>query len=794
MSPVDVFMLGHLFAGFCVVAAATIPAALAAANDIAIATVAAAVVVASAALPGILGFVFVRALERYPVCTAAAVGLAIYDPALIGVAASMITTYTGSRFVSPRGSISLLLLTHLPFVLALDDDDGVLQAAASASTITAFVGMAEQKLHLGAGRKRTPSRRAEEAAADASADPQEEEQKQKPAKAKAPGKQQKGAAQPAKASGKKRARSSEEAAYDYEKADAPSLQSMNRLAGLAKELKKANPGKPEATEPDKFGWTAKARAGDKCRVVDFWSPSNARYTSADQAAASLEGVDAKRTKSAAGVKERMQGWIDWSVEAALGRVSEHLREMWASDPILREIKARLDRGEADPENAFSAATGRTHRAALYKVTLKGTGTRFDGISYHGQAVRQATTYGSALQMVRKRWNEHLTDTILKPKHIGFHFMLALYPAQHWTWELIATCEQNEKGDAETIWHNDIGGRHGPDVKCGAAVNPIVGAKWADKVEKEAIHRAGGALEDMDEPTTWNLTSGGQGDAELRFTGMLIRSRLGFDRFLAIFEHFKEQEKRQPLRTDTAHEYEGKTYDIGHMISHVRSEGTYVKGYPDRITTLTKAGFEWHPHGNAASRFMEAFALYAEKMDDAWNGSVPSSTTIQINGKAYPLGRNVDNLIQRGQYIGRDPQVLSFLITLGFKSQRVHTERRGLLSDEEMFKLLPAPRAPAPSQPAAAATLRAPAPSQPAAAATLTDAPEQLASLCQYVNTLRWRTGGGSAQLMCGWSAKSQERRAGGHHTGTDTYFFSPAGKRFRSRVEVVKFLELHEAR
>ena len=91
--------------------------------------------------------------------------------------------------------------------------------------------------------------------------------------------------------------------------------------------------------------------------------------------------------------------------------------------------------------------------------------------------------------------------------------------------------------------------------------------------------------------------------------------------------------------------------------------------------------------------------------------------------------------------------------------------------------------------------RPPAPSQPSAAAPLTDAPKQLASLCHYVDTLPLaHERGGSAQLMCGWSAKSQERRAGGVYSGTDTYFFSPAGKRFRSRVEVVKFLELHEAR
>ena len=86
-------------------------------------------------------------------------------------------------------------------------------------------------------------------------------------------------------------------------------------------------------------------------------------------------------------------------------------------------------------------------------------------------------------------------------------------------------------------------------------------------------------------------------------------------------------------------------------------------------------------------------------------------------------------------------------------------------------------------------------SEAQAAAPLTEAPKQLASLCEYVDTLpKASERGGSLALMGGWSAKSQPRRAGtGMTSGTaETYYFSPAGQRFRSRVEVAKFLELHE--
>ena len=103
--------------------------------------------------------------------------------------------------------------------------------------------------------------------------------------------------------------------------------------------------------------------------------------------------------------------------------------------------------------------------------------------------------------------------------------------------------------------------------------------------------------------------------------------------------------------------------------------------------------------------------------------------------------------------------------------------------------------PAPARPRSSA-----ASSEAQAAAPLTDAPKQLASLCEYVDTLpKASERGGSLALMGGWSAKSQPRRAGtasggaaDTKRGADTYFFSPAGQRFRSRVEVAKFLELHE--
>ena len=65
----------------------------------------------------------------------------------------------------------------------------------------------------------------------------------------------------------------------------------------------------------------------------------------------------------------------------------------------------------------------------------------------------------------------------------------------------------------------------------------------------------------------------------------------------------------------------------------------------------------------------------------------------------------------------------------------------------------------------------------------------LDSLGAYLETC-----GGTRSMVDGWYTKTEYRKEGATAGTNDSYFFSPQGKRFRSRVEVVTFLELHEAR
>ena len=49
-----------------------------------------------------------------------------------------------------------------------------------------------------------------------------------------------------------------------------------------------------------------------------------------------------------------------------------------------------------------------------------------------------------------------------------------------------------------------------------------------------------------------------------------------------------------------------------------------------------------------------------------------------------------------------------------------------------------------------------------------------------------RACGGHESLLDGWTAKTETRQQGSSAGTTDTYFFAPSGKRFRSRVEIAR--------
>eukprot|EP00962_Isochrysis_galbana_P019769 scaffold5763_cov111-Isochrysis_galbana.AAC.1 len=64
----------------------------------------------------------------------------------------------------------------------------------------------------------------------------------------------------------------------------------------------------------------------------------------------------------------------------------------------------------------------------------------------------------------------------------------------------------------------------------------------------------------------------------------------------------------------------------------------------------------------------------------------------------------------------------------------------------------------------------------------------IASLAEYLETC-----GGTSSMVNGWYTRTEVRKGGGTAGTFDTYFFSPAGKRFRSRAEIARFFELEAA-
>jgi hypothetical protein len=64
----------------------------------------------------------------------------------------------------------------------------------------------------------------------------------------------------------------------------------------------------------------------------------------------------------------------------------------------------------------------------------------------------------------------------------------------------------------------------------------------------------------------------------------------------------------------------------------------------------------------------------------------------------------------------------------------------------------------------------------------------IASLAEYLESC-----GGEAGMVDGWYTRTEVRKGGGTAGTFDTYFFSPAGKRFRSRAEIARFFELEAA-
>jgi len=56
--------------------------------------------------------------------------------------------------------------------------------------------------------------------------------------------------------------------------------------------------------------------------------------------------------------------------------------------------------------------------------------------------------------------------------------------------------------------------------------------------------------------------------------------------------------------------------VGSLWHAVRSNGLFVKGYPDRILALTERGFVWDVHEVAANKFMQSLAAHIRERKQA----------------------------------------------------------------------------------------------------------------------------------------------------------------------------------
>jgi len=471
---------------------------------------------------------------------------------------------------------------------------------------------------------------------------------------------------------KKKMKSEASTKPDYDQATydgAASEASLDRLH------KKAVPDK---WTKDKFDWQVKKRKAPS-NVVDFRAPNiNVRpFQSLQSAQNYISGAGAVYSGSASNFAKKKEGWMEADHEAAIQNSYQHLLKFWDEHPELKSLKI------VDDEKSPKATPGVSHWAGIYKVTFHKNGVPGDGRSYYGQFVRNASSYSSALKAAQTRWQEHINSSRTKPKDIGFHYYLRKYGRTkkdldaHFTFELIETCRIS--GDEVcTQKHTGLTRVTNPNAPCAAEkVNHIRGLDWANTREKQLISDAGGMMKNLDNPTTFNLTPGGQGDAKVMFMSMVLRSEFCFKRFLAVFNDFKEKKERIPVRADNNYMFQGENYNIGKLISNIRVKGAYVSGFPHHIEQLTDAGFQWNPHDDALLKFIRAISVYKREQGDTWNGTIPcmqggKKIVVELDGNDYNLGSTLYNVVQSRQYLVRDPeQALSLLVAVGFKSTKLY---------------------------------------------------------------------------------------------------------------------------
>lgn len=254
----------------------------------------------------------------------------------------------------------------------------------------------------------------------------------------------------------------------------------------------------------------------------------------------------------------------------------------------------------------------------YEGKLCGEGVRVDdplyGTCYYGIAVRPG--YSSPEALLEKRRREHKNASVTEPKDLGIRAILARYGSQAIVWRILES-----KVDATRV-----------DTQ-----------KWANEWEKNAIAVAGGVLRDIDpdQPIrqTFNLTSGGNGDAASWWQGIETRNTAKWNMFLRLLEaHVREVGTARVHRDYVAPD----GYFLGRSVQQVR-QGQLLHGRVDeadrRATLEALPGWTWNVYDTAWVKFQNAIEEHVKEFGEA------NATQCFQTRNGYNLGYKINNIRQ-----------------------------------------------------------------------------------------------------------------------------------------------------
>tara|TARA_B110000444_G_scaffold219010_1_gene218876 strand:+ start:672 stop:1907 length:1236 start_codon:yes stop_codon:yes gene_type:complete len=194
------------------------------------------------------------------------------------------------------------------------------------------------------------------------------------------------------------------------------------------------------------------------------------------------------------------------------------------------------------------------------------------VPYFGQTVRAE----SVDENFKTRKREHESDTVNKPKDLGFHAVIGAHGADKIEWRVLSS-KSGRRSEMQ---------------------------EWANAEEIRLIDAHGGVLRDMDTKLqqTLNLTKGGQGDAAVRWAGIESRRRRALNQFKAAMEKYVDEFHSSLV--PRAYVDEDK-YPLGKRLTRFR-QGEMRKGMSDQadIDAWAKALPKWHWDARESDEYRE----------------------------------------------------------------------------------------------------------------------------------------------------------------------------------------------